>query len=474
MRNRFEQQLTIGILPIEKAEIPLKIRTPLMELLASLLKIYQTPEYSSQIFNVLEKHLQLGKKKTGRKGMNLWQIFVLGQVRLCENLSYIHLHSYANTHIPLRELLGVGADNGGFTRIEFEYQNIYDNISVLRDELLLELNEIIITFGHNEVFKKKEKEALRLKSDSFVVESNVHFPTDYNLLWDSIRKCLTSLNHLTDKYKDIKGWRKLSNWKREIKGLMRELGRASSSGGKNKAPRVKNSATKYLNKAKAFLSKLKKTLPELPIDDLYDLSEILIIEHFIEMIIKHIDLVERRILKGEKIPHSEKLFSVFETYTEWITKGKLRPNVELGKKLNITTDQYNLIIDYQIMNNEQDRDIVLEIADRVLNKYKVDVWSFEVETVVMPKLGKRNKEEQEEEQSRKFKKNKNIHSSVESNINELEHRGLDRCPDRGEHHYKSYIAMGICAYNLKKIGKKILDDQTELLKQRKKKPKQAA
>ena len=50
------------------------------------------------------------------------------------------------------------------------------------------------------------------------------------------------------------------------------------------------------------------------------------------MLVKHIDLVERRIIKGETIAHNEKLFSIFETYTEWITKGKQNPSVELGKK----------------------------------------------------------------------------------------------------------------------------------------------
>ena len=157
MRNRFEQQLSIGLLPIEKSNISLKIKTPLMDLLAALLKIYQSAEYSNRIFDVLENHLQSGKKATGRHGMNLWQIFVLRQVRLCENLNYAQLHSYANTHIPLREILGVGADNGGFTRIEFEYQNIYDNVSVLSDELLNAINEIILDFGHNEVKSKKKQ-----------------------------------------------------------------------------------------------------------------------------------------------------------------------------------------------------------------------------------------------------------------------------------------------------------------------------
>jgi hypothetical protein len=205
---------------------------------------------------------------------------------------------------------------------------------------------------------------------------------------------------------------------------------------------------------------------------------IIVLEHFKVLMKKHIDLVDRRILKGETIPHQEKLFSVFETYTEWIKKGKSRPSVELGKKLAITTDQWGLIVDYQVMNNQQDRDIVIEVADRVLSKNKVYSWSFdkgfwgkgnkeilqlEVPHVVIPKLGRRNKTEEEEEHSPTFIKLKNKHSAVESNINELEHRGLDRCPDRGFHHFKRYTGLGICSYNLKKIGKQILKLEHEAL-----------
>ena len=185
-------------------------------------------------------------------------------------------------------------------------------------------------------------------------------------------------------------------------------------------------------------------------------------------------MLNRRILQGEKIPHQEKIFSIFETYTEWINKGKSNPNVELGKKLAITTDQFDLIVDYQLMDEEQDRDIVIELADRLLTKYNIASWSFdkgfwrkenkellalEVPKVIMPKLGKRNKAEEEEEKSRPFKRLKGKHSAIESNINELEHRGLDRCPDRGIHNYKRYISLGVCAYNLKKIGRQILKQQ---------------
>ena len=212
----------------------------------------------------------------------------------------------------------------------------------------------------------------------------------------------------------------------------------------------------------------------MPLNDIIDLVKSLELDCFIGLIDKHIDLVKRRLINGEKIPHQEKIFSLFEQYTEWITKGKSRPNVELGKKLSITTDQYGLIIDYQIMENESDSEIVLTTADRVLQKYNIQSWSFDkgywhkdnkwllstqVKEVIMPKKGKRNITETEEEKSPKFKKLRNKHSAIESNINELEHSGLDRCPDKGYHGFKRYIGIGIIAHNLQRIGK-------ELLKQR--------
>jgi len=260
---------------------------------------------------------------------------------------------------------------------------------------------------------------------------------------------------------------------------VRELGKASSSGGMNKEQKVKAATEKYLEKARLLSRKLTKEMPGFPLNDEGDLKLIIVLEHFAALMEKHIDLVERRIIKGEQIPHEEKLFSVFETYTEWIKKGKIRPSVELGKKFAITTDQFDLIVDYRVMHNEQDRDIVIKVADRLLNLYDIASWSFdkgywgkenkqllqlEVPKVIMPKLGKRNKQEEEEETSKPFKRLKNKHSAIESNINELEHRGLDRCPDRGYPHFKNYLSLGVCAYNLKKIGAKLLEQERERLR----------
>jgi IS5 family transposase len=479
MRTRFEQQFSIGHRLIGETPINPKRTGKLEELIAAMKAIYCHPEYNQKIFSILEEHLTKNKKQTGRKGMDLWCIFVLSQVRQCLNTSYEWIHNLANNHLSIRWLMGVETEYG-FKRIEFSYQNIYDNVTLISDEMVKEINTVVQEFGHGEVFKKKETAALRLKTDSFVVESNVHFPTDYNLLWDCARKCMDVVYKFLDKHDNIEGWRKIKNWRAELKGLMREFGKASSSGGKGKEQRVKCAATRYISKSRAFYSKVMKGLPTFPITDEHDLGLVISMEYFMQLLQKHIDLVDRRIIKGETIPHEEKMFSIFETYTEWIKKGKSRPNVELGKKLSITTDQYNLIVDYQIMDHQQDRDIVIALADRLLSIYKIQSWSFdkgywgkdnkqllqtEVPEVIMPKLGRRNKEEEQEETSRPFKRLKNKHSAIESNINELENRGLDRCPDKGEKNFKRYIGLGVCAYNLKKIGAKILKDQREELRQ---------
>ncbi len=162
MRNRFEQQLTIGQKPIEETWINPKSKNAIDELLAALKEIYCNDEYNQKIFNILIKYIQSGKKKTGRKGMDLWIIFVLAQLRLCLNISYEMLHNLANNHRTLRFLMGVERDFG-YEAIEFEYQNIYDNVSALKDEMIIEINSVIVEFGHQKVFKKKRKYSIVLE-----------------------------------------------------------------------------------------------------------------------------------------------------------------------------------------------------------------------------------------------------------------------------------------------------------------------
>jgi IS5 family transposase len=471
MRKRFEQQMTLGTIPIGETRITKKKRSgPLPALCSALKEIFVTPEWNEKVFEILESKITEGKRRTGRRGMDLWQIFVLSQVRLCLNISYDDLHDLANNHALIRQIMGV--EKGfGYERYEFEYQNIVDNVGLLDDETVGALNQVIIEFGHG-VFKKKEAEVLYCKTDSFVAKSNVHFPTDYNLLWDCARKSLDMVGKFLKKYPEIPGWRKIRNWYSETKSQMRAVGKVCASGGRGgKEQRVRNAVGLYLLKARALKDKLERSREDLPTGDIVDVLLHLELDRYMGLLDKHIDLLERRLIKGEQIPHEEKMFSIFEDYTEWITKGKLHPNVELGKRLAITTDQYNLIVDYRIMDNRSDSDIVKELAGDLTARFRIRSWSFDkgfwhkdnkafletcVEKVVMPKKGKCNKEEQAEENQRSFRLLRNKHSAVESNINELEYRGLDRCPDRGYGHFKRYTGLAVAAYNLRRIGQELI------------------
>ena len=472
MRKRFEQEITLGQLLIQDTIIPTKKRSgALPGLCAALKEIYIHPKWNENVFQILEDKILSKNNNMGRPGMNLWQIFVLSQVRLCQNISYDELHDLANHHTLVRQIMGIESGFGA-KKQEFGYQSILDNVGLLTDETVKELNAIIVEFGH-EVFKKKEVAALCLKTDSFVVESNVHFPTDYNLLWDSARKSIDMVTKLQERH-NLPGWRKIKNWRSDLKNKMRALGQASASGGKGKSDRVKQCAKEYLTKAKALYAKVEREKGSFPQTDIIDAIIFMELERFMLLLQKHIDLVERRIIKGEDIPHREKMFSIFEQYTEWVTKGKMRPNVELGKKVAITTDQFNLIVDYHIMDHESDSEMVPGLAERVLVDYQVKSWSFDkgfwskankellsnvTDILVLPKKGKCNKSEKVEERKPKFTKLRNKHSAVESNINELEHRGLNRCPDKGYGNFKRYIGLAVCSYNLKKIGEYLITQQ---------------
>ena len=101
MRERFELQLSIGQTPIHEIYINPKSKNALDQLLAALKEIYCNKEYIDKIFSIIEKYLPNVDRTNGRPGMNLWTIFVLGQVRKCLGASYDTLHNLSNNHLLL-------------------------------------------------------------------------------------------------------------------------------------------------------------------------------------------------------------------------------------------------------------------------------------------------------------------------------------------------------------------------------------
>ena len=365
MRHHFQHEPDLHILPIEKIRLPLKSRDELPPILAGLQWVWMHPTLKDEILALLEAKILAGKMPTGRTGMDRWQILVLGVVRLGLDADWDRMEHVANYDTLVRQMLGVPATPWGEDAKVFGHQTLRDNVALLDEELLRQINARIAAAGR-EVFAKKDGAPLaarEIKADTYVLETDVHFPTDLNLLWDAGRKCVDLVEGLRDSGHALPGWRKIKSWRRRLKACERAASQVVYRGGPNKEARVKAAVRDYLSVGRDLSFKVRQSLLGL-CEQAVDAPRWERLEYFHAMIEKHLDLVDRRLLKEEKIPSHEKVFSLFEPHTEWIQKGKLRPNVELGHRLLIATDQNQLIQDYDVPVGRADVDQSLPLADR--------------------------------------------------------------------------------------------------------------
>lgn len=474
MRKLEENQLQFGEINISEIRFNPKSRDDIPKLLMGLQFIYVTPEIREEVFAILERGITFRNNKkvdkdNGRPGMEMWKIFVMGTLRLSLNCDYDRLHELVNEHKTIREMLGHGSMDQDK---EYTVQTLRDNVCLLTPEILEQINQVVVKHGHRLV--KKKSEVLKTRCDSFVLETDVHYPTDINLLSDAIRKVITLIARLCEE-NGITEWRQAKYNLKKIKRLYlraQNLKRSSSQNQDKKNEREKiiieahrsyiKIANEYLEKAEASLSVLRNK-----ISILAD-AEIAAIEGFVKHARRQIDQIKRRVMNGEKIPHHEKVFSIFESYTEWISKGKAGVPVELGVRVCIMEDQYGFILNSRVMEKETDDKVAVSMVEEAKKRFSsLNSCSFDrgfyspsnkielskiLDKVILPKKGKLNKTEKEIENAEEFREAKRRHSGVESAINALEVHGLDRCLDNGIHGFKRYVALAVVAMNIHKIG----------------------
>lgn len=154
MRKRYEVQQSLGTIPITEVEISTKSRHELPAILRALQHIFGHPELRESILSLLEGEIQKDKAATGRMGMSLWEILVMGVVRLGMDLNYDSLEDLVNNHKSLRGILGVELASGFGEAKRYHIQTIKDNVGLLDADLLNKLNVVIVKAGHNLVKKK--------------------------------------------------------------------------------------------------------------------------------------------------------------------------------------------------------------------------------------------------------------------------------------------------------------------------------
>jgi len=477
-----EAQIKFGQVDISAIRLDFRCRDEIPQLLRGLQFLYGKPQARNEAFSILEEEVPTKDIRNGRPGMHLWQILVLSVLRVNCNWDWDKIHFMANTHGLIRQMMGIGE----WDEQTFSLQTIKDNISLLKPETLDKISTLIVREGHKLV-KKKDKNELRGRCDSFVLETNVHYPTDINLLLDAMRKVIFLVAYLCVRA-GIPGWRKYAENFRKIKGLFRQCQKlkhsTSADDGKKKERErlIIEAYMIYLGIARSFLTRARETLAEVSASGDEHFLAVLEIERYITHAERQIDQVERRGVNGETIPHDQKVFSIFEEHTEWISKGKAGVPVELGLRVCILEDQYGFILHHRVMKGEIDVDVAVPVTENTLRNfpemtgcsYDKGFWSPEnkkklaemLPHLVLPKKGKLSKDDKELEYSDEFIYYRHRHSAVESGINALENHGLDRCLDHGIGGFKRYVALAVLGRNLQKLGAVLQAKERKRLKRK--------
>jgi len=492
MREIITPQLQLGEQDIGAIEIDCKSRDDIPRLLRGLQYIYATPEVRERVFLILGEVVAMRSDgegpvstETGRPGMTQWQMLVLGTLRLGLNADYDRIEELANQHRTVRQMLG---HSDWVEEKRWSVQTLKDNLRLFTPELLDRINQVVVDAGHALV-KKSPEEVLAVRADSFVVETDVHFPTDINLLYDAVRKVIETSAGLCEQ-EGLSDWRQSAYNIRCLKKAYRRVQQLKRSTAKDEDKRaarveeIKQAHRDYLHLSEQFLQRARLTRSKLHIGCRVPEALFSALDDSLAHAERQIDQIRRRVLRGERIPHQEKVFSIFEPHTEWISKGKAGVPVELGLRVAVTEDQYGFILTHRVMQQETDDQVAAPLVEDLAARFPtLNSVSFDkgfhspanqqhlaniIDLPVLPKKGKCSQAEHAREHHPDFQALRRRHSAVESAINALEVHGLDRCPDHGIDGFQRYVALAVVARNLHRLGAILLAQDAEAEKRQRK------
>lgn len=293
-------------------------------------------------------------------------------------------------------------------------------------------------------------------------------------------RCALRMMNQCCEAREVKGWRQWQYNTGQVKKAFRKtqtLKHSTSKQPEQRAQRqqaIQAAYETYLNLCGQYLDRMEVTLQDWGITEVMIGTAEASLQGFMEYGRKQMDLIRRRVLDGEKIPHADKVFSLFEPYTEWLSKGKAGVPVELGLNVCVMESSSGFILHHKVMQHCTDSEIAVDMVEEAKIRFpRLSVCSFDkgfhspdnqktlaglLDQVVMPCKGKLSKARRAAENAPDFVQARRQHSAVESGINALEVHGLDRCPDRGLDHFKCYVALAVVGRNLQKLGT-ILQEQ---------------
>ena len=330
----------------------------------------------------------------------------------------------------------------------------------------------------------------KLRVDTTVVETDIHYPTDSTLLWDSVRVITRLVGDLDDLLPH--GVPGFTNRTRSARRRMQEIQRMTSKERpKQLVPKYRQlirTTEQVVENARAGLKTTERVgsidlMTQMAINALRNQ-----IDHFCGLADRVMDQARRRVLQGEQVPNRQKLFSIFETHTDLIKRGKILKPVEFGHKVFIAESTHGLITQYRVLDGNPSDDLHVasslkrhkEIFNDAPTVYSADRGFFSpdnirqckdagVQVVSIPQRGgKKTPAQQGIEKSPTFKSAQRFRAGIEGRISVLfRGRGMKRCLAEGRERFELLVGAAVVANNLMVMARLLIENQ-------KRRPRRAA
>jgi transposase, IS5 family len=318
----------------------------------------------------------------------------------------------------------------------------------------------------------------RMRIDTTVVETNIHYPTDSALLGDAVRVLTRTMKRITA----IAGavGTKLRNRSRSAKFRLLEIARVARAKGavnqdrlKERYRRLLDTTSRVVGQAKRFSREIAAgvkcatdPLRQLALDGLRQT-----LEEMVPLARQAMRQTRARILAGNTRSEG-KILSLFEPATEVIRKGKAGKPNEFGKMVKLQEAENQIVIDYEVYDRRpNDADLLVNAielhqaklgrAPRLLAadagfysaRNEAAAKAMGVKRVCIPNRSTKSRERRHEQKKRWFRDGQRWRTGSEGRISVVKRRhGLERCRYRGINGMKRWVGLGVIADNLVNLG----------------------
>jgi IS5 family transposase len=337
--------------------------------------------------------------------------------------------------------------------------------------------EVIANLHQRLVQVAQEKGVVRgrkMRTDTTVVETNIHYPTDSSLLQDGTRVLTRGLKKIESRLGGLK--KKVRNRMRSVSKRVIAIAHALRHKGAEGEEKRKREYRELLRLTRQILNDTKRVLAEVEELSPHRRAQVKDVQEQLQIMAERLRQVVKQTqarIFGGITQLQEKLFSLFEAYTEIIRKGKAGKPNEFGKLVQIQEAENQIITHYDVFaQRPSDRHLLtgaVQVQQKKLGRVpelvaadagyyshlqEETVQGMGVKYVSVPNRSTRSEQRRKLQKRRWFKNGQRWRTGSEGRISTLKRRhGLDRCRYRGWDGFQRWVGLGVMADNLIQIGR---------------------